>query len=147
MLVFLARSHHHHHHHRGELPDRRLHRLGVDRSALFALVVLFMPDATPEHRRRIKSLGSSGAGAALFFAVWALESQIADVAVGTGARPAGDLAERHNWLSSFPLASTYYLAADALALARIRWSRWSASARRWRPGATSATSSCSPSPC
>ncbi|HAW11768.1 MAG TPA: hypothetical protein DCX12_12100, partial [Chloroflexi bacterium] len=46
---------------------------------VFALVVLFLPDQTREQRARIKSLGTSGASAALFFAIWALESQIADV--------------------------------------------------------------------
>jgi NADH-quinone oxidoreductase subunit M len=87
--------------------------------ALFALIALFLPEETAEHRSRIKSLGASGAGAALFFAVWALESQIMDVAVGTGGRPAGDLTEQHSWLANFPLTSTYHFDADSLALAVI----------------------------
>jgi NADH-quinone oxidoreductase subunit M len=89
---------------------------------IFALVVLALPDHTREHRARIKSLGASGAGAALFFALWAVESQIADVSLGTGSgggRPGGDLVEQHSWLSSFPITSAYHLDADGLALALV----------------------------
>jgi NADH-quinone oxidoreductase subunit M len=86
---------------------------------VFALIVIFLPEQTREQRARIKSLGTSGASAALFFAVWALESQIADVSVGTGGRPGGDLVEQHNWLTSFPIASSYHLDADGLGLALV----------------------------
>jgi NADH-quinone oxidoreductase subunit M len=84
---------------------------------IFALVVLVMPDQTQEQRARIKSLGTCGAGTALFFAVWAIESQIMETALGTAGRPGGDITEQHDWLKSFPIASTYHLDADALGLA------------------------------
>ncbi|HAW11769.1 MAG TPA: hypothetical protein DCX12_12105, partial [Chloroflexi bacterium] len=48
-----------------------------------------------------------------------LESQIADVSVGTGGRPGGDLVEQHNWLASFPITSSYHLDADGLGLALV----------------------------
>jgi NADH-quinone oxidoreductase subunit M len=86
---------------------------------VFALVALFMPDETQDQLRRIKSLASTGAGAALFFAVWAVETQVSDASVGTGGIPGGDLYERHVWISSFPINSTYHLDADAVGLAVI----------------------------
>ncbi|MGD1053642.1 MAG: proton-conducting transporter membrane subunit [Candidatus Dormibacteria bacterium] len=88
---------------------------------LFALVALFMPNQTQEQLRRIKSLGSTGAGAALFFAVWAVESQTFEALGGTSTAgvPGGDLFEQHSWLSSFPITATYHLDADAMALSVI----------------------------
>jgi NADH-quinone oxidoreductase subunit M len=86
---------------------------------LFALVVVFMPDQTHEQRSRIRSVLTSGAGVALFFATWAVESQIADVSLGTGGLPGGDLVEQHGWLQSFPITSSYHLDADGLALSVI----------------------------
>ena len=86
---------------------------------LLALVVLVMRDETREQRARIKSLGVAGASIALFFAVWAVESQVADVALGTGGRPGGDLVEQHSWLAAFPITSSYHLDADGLGLAVI----------------------------
>ena len=86
---------------------------------IFALVALFMPEHTREQRARIKSLGASGAGAALFFAIWALESQVADVALGTGGIPNGDLVERHQWILSFPLSASYHLDLDSLGIALV----------------------------
>jgi NADH:ubiquinone oxidoreductase subunit 4 (subunit M) len=88
-------------------------------AVVFALVVLFMPNQTQDQLRRIKSLGSTGAGAALFFAAWAVETQVSVAAGGTGGIPGGDLFEQHGWLSSFPIASTYHLDADAVALSVI----------------------------
>jgi NADH-quinone oxidoreductase subunit M len=88
-------------------------------AVVFALAALFMPNQTQDQLRRIKSLGSTGAGAALFFAVWAVETQVSDAAGGTGGIPGGDLFEQHGWLSSFPIASTYHLDADAVALSVI----------------------------
>jgi NADH-quinone oxidoreductase subunit M len=86
---------------------------------IFALVALFLPNQTQDQLRRIKSLGSTGAGAALFFAVWAVETQVSDASLGTGGIPGGDLYEQHSWLSSFPITSYYHLDVDALALSVI----------------------------
>ncbi|MGO8686814.1 MAG: complex I subunit 4 family protein [Candidatus Dormibacteria bacterium] len=86
---------------------------------IFALVALVMPDTTHEQRSRIKSLGASGAGAALFFAVWALESQIADVALGSGGFPGGDLVERHQWILNFPIQASYHLDLDGMGVALV----------------------------
>jgi NADH-quinone oxidoreductase subunit M len=86
---------------------------------VFALVALLMPNQTQEQLRRIKSLGSTGAGVALFFAVWAVETQVTVAAAGVGGIPGGDLVEQHDWLSSFPITSTYHLDVDGLALSVI----------------------------
>jgi NADH-quinone oxidoreductase subunit M len=88
-------------------------------SALFfALVVLAMPDRTAEHRARIKALGASGTGAALFFALWALQTQAANASAQLGGgTPGGELVEDHGWLTSFPFSVSYHLDADGLGLA------------------------------
>ena len=88
-------------------------------AVVFALAALLMPNQTQDQLRRIKSLGSTGAGAALFFAIWAVETQVSDAAGGTGGIPGGDLVEQHSWLSSFPIASSYHLDADGMALSVI----------------------------
>ena len=92
-------------------------------AVVFALAAIFMPNQTQDQLRRIKSLGSTGAGAALFFAIWAVETQASKALVGSGTTaagvPGGDLHEQHGWLTSFPITSTYHLDADALALAVI----------------------------
>ena len=88
-------------------------------AVVFALAALLMPNQTQDQLRRIKSLGSTGAGAALFFAIWAVETQVPNAAGGTGGIPGGDLVEQHSWLSSFPIASSYHLDADGVALSVI----------------------------
>jgi NADH-quinone oxidoreductase subunit M len=94
-------------------------------AVVFALAAIFMPNQTQDQLRRIKSLGSTGAGAALFFAIWAVETQAAaallpaGTAPGVPGIPGGDLKEQHGWLTSFPITSTYHLDADGLALAVI----------------------------
>jgi NADH-quinone oxidoreductase subunit M len=88
-------------------------------AVIFALVALLMPNQTQDQLRRIKSLGSTGAGAALFFAIWAVETQVSEAAAGTGGIPGGDLLEEHNWLSSFPITSSYHLDVDGMALSVI----------------------------
>ena len=88
-------------------------------AVVFAVVALLMPNQTQDQLRRMKSLGSTGAGAALFFAVWAVETQVSQAAAGTGGIPGGDLFEQHGWLSSFPIASTYHLDVDGMALSVI----------------------------
>ena len=88
-------------------------------AVIFALVALLMPNQTQDQLRRLKSLGSTGAGAALFFAIWAVETQVSEAAAGTGGIPGGDLLEEHNWLSSFPITSSYHLDVDGMALAVI----------------------------
>lgn len=62
-------------------------------AVIFALVALLMPNQTQDQLRRMKSLGSTGAGAALFFAIWAVETQVSEAAAGTGGIPGGDLLE------------------------------------------------------
>ena len=86
---------------------------------IFALVILVLPDQTQEQRSRIKAVTASGAGAALFFGIWAVQSQAANAALGTGGRPGGDLLEQYNWLTAFPITSTYHLDADGISLALI----------------------------
>ena len=88
-------------------------------AVIFALVALLMPNQTQDQLRRMKSLGSTGAGAALFFAIWAVETQVSEAAAGTGGIPGGDLLEEHNWLSSFPITSSYHLDVDGMALSVI----------------------------
>jgi NADH-quinone oxidoreductase subunit M len=88
-------------------------------AVVFALAALLMPNQTQDQLRRIKSIGSTGAGAALFFAIWAVETQVPNAAGGTGGIPGGDLVEQHSWLSSFPIASSYHLDADGMALSVI----------------------------
>jgi NADH-quinone oxidoreductase subunit M len=88
-------------------------------AVVFALAALLMPNQTQDQLRRIKSIGSTGAGAALFFAIWAVETQVPNAAGGTGGIPGGDLVEQHSWLSSFPIASSYHLDADGVALSVI----------------------------
>ena len=88
-------------------------------AVVFALAALLMPNQTQDQLRRIKSIGSTGAGAALFFAIWAVETQVSDAAGGTGGIPGGDLVEQHSWLSSFPIVSSYHLDADGVALSVI----------------------------
>jgi NADH-quinone oxidoreductase subunit M len=90
-------------------------------AVVFALVALLLPNQTQDQLRRLKSLGSTGAGAALFFAIWAVETQASEATggVSTGGIPGGDLYEQHSWLSSFPITATYHLDADAVALSVI----------------------------
>ncbi|MGA8014736.1 MAG: proton-conducting transporter membrane subunit [Candidatus Dormiibacterota bacterium] len=84
----------------------------------FALATLAMPDQTGEQRSRIKTLGACGTGTALFFSLWAVQTQAADAAAQSGGGvPGGELVEQHNWLTSFPFTSGYHLDADGLALA------------------------------
>ena len=87
--------------------------LAVWSATVFALIALAMPDQTPEQRARIKAVATSGAGAALFFSIWATQTQAANAA---GGAPGGELLEQHSWLSSFPFPSTYHLDADGLGL-------------------------------
>lgn len=88
---------------------------------VFALVTLLMPDRTGEQRSRIKALGASGTGAALFFALWAVQTQAADAVSGNGGGiPSTDqLQEAHGWLTSFPFTSSYQLNASGVSLALL----------------------------
>lgn len=88
-------------------------------AVLFAAVVVLMPDRTREQRARIKALGIAGASTALFFALWAVETQAANAAIGTGGRPGGELVEQRRWLASFPISASYHLDADGLSLGLI----------------------------
>ena len=88
-------------------------------AVIFAVVALLMPNQTQDQLRRMKSLGSTGAGAAHFFAIWPVETQVYEAAAGTGGNPGGDLLEEHNWLSSFPITSSYHLDVDGMALSVI----------------------------
>ncbi len=84
----------------------------------FAVVMLFLPDRTPEERARLKSLATTGAGAALFFALWAVQSMASDAASGgLGGQPGGGLVEQHAWLKAFPIGASYYLDNDGVTLA------------------------------
>lgn len=88
-------------------------------AVLIALIVLFMPDRTREQRGRIHVLGVAGAGIALFFAVWAVQTQANQAEVGTGGRPGAELSENHGWIVSFAVRSSYHLDADGVALALL----------------------------
>ena len=86
---------------------------------LFAVVIVLLPDRTREQRTRIKALGVAGASAALFFALWAVETQASNAAIGLGGRPGGELMEQRRWLASFPISASYHLDADGLSLGLI----------------------------
>jgi NADH-quinone oxidoreductase subunit M len=84
----------------------------------FAIVMLFLPDRTPEQRSRLKTLTTTGTGGALFFALWAVVTMAADASTGgTGGQPGGGLLEQHGWLKAFPFSASYYFDNDGVTLA------------------------------
>lgn len=85
---------------------------------VFAIVMLFLPDRTSEERSRLKTLTTTGAGGALFFALWAVQTQAAAAANGgIGGQPGGGLVEQHAWLKAFPILASYYFDNDGVTLA------------------------------
>ena len=88
---------------------------------VLALAALVMPERTAEQRSRIRALGASGAGGALFFAIWAVQTQAAAAVAGNGGGiPSTDqLQETHGWLTALPFTSSYQLNASGVSLALV----------------------------
>lgn len=83
---------------------------------VLAFIVPLLRDRTVEQRNRIRSMGFGGAGLVLFFALWALQTQANNAALGTGGHADGEYSENHQWFTSFAVSAGYHLDADGIAI-------------------------------
>lgn len=82
--------------------------------ALAALIVLLLPERTPDQRGRIRLVGLAAAGLGLLLVVLALYARISEGSGGGGLN--GALVERHSWVEAFPIPAAYHLDADGISL-------------------------------
>ena len=84
-----------------------------------------MPDHTREHSSPDQVTGASGAGAALFFAVWAVESQTPTCRWGRGAAAVAPVATSSSSTAGCRPSRSPRLTTSTSTRLALRWSSWS----------------------
>jgi proton-translocating NADH-quinone oxidoreductase chain M len=82
-------------------------------TTLAALIILFLPERTPEQRSRVRSVALFGSATALALTLLTLASAIS---LGVAATPDQLHEENATWISHFAFAIHYHLSADGITL-------------------------------
>jgi NADH-quinone oxidoreductase subunit M len=85
-------------------------------TTLAALVILFLPERTPEQRSRIRSIALAGAATSLGLTVITLFQAIN---LGVGATPDQLHEENASWITHFAFTIHYHLSADGVTLCML----------------------------
>jgi NADH-quinone oxidoreductase subunit M len=77
-----------------------------------ALIVLFLPERTPDQRGRIRIMGLVGTVIPLLFTLGGLNFQMGQEFSGGTI----SFEEKHDWITGFPIHATYHLGVDGISL-------------------------------